>query len=145
MRPLPRFYLLIAVAVLGLGGYVLTRQILHPVPDVSVACISADFHDSEGSLQPSWAQVHLEACPHFEESSVNVWIDSPPEGTHQGGGVLGGTIPGDPRRWPEFLRLRWLSPETLRVEHSAAVHFEYRRDAAGDIRVLFVTVGAGSF
>jgi hypothetical protein len=145
VRPLPRFYLLLAVGVLGLGLYVLTRQIVHPLPDATIGCVSADFAESGGSPKPAWAQVHLRACPHFDESYVDVWVDAPIHDPHQGGWVLDGTIPGDPRRWPEFMRVRWLSAETLRVEHSPAMRFRSRSDTAGEIRVLFVTVGADSF
>lgn len=142
MIPLPRFYLVGAITTLCLGLFLLARQVVAPSPAVVTGCLTADFDSAEGSLRPRWAEVHLRACPHFDETTLELWIAAPINDPHdmigaEGGLIFSGSGPADPRRWPQYLRLNWLSRDTLQVDHTAEVHFLNRYDTVGTIHIVY--------
>jgi hypothetical protein len=143
MIPLPRIYLLGAITALGLGLLLLGRQVVAPVPAATTGCLTADFDSSEESLRPRWAEVHLRACPHFDETTLELWIAAPLDSETEGGLIFTGSGPADPRLWPQYLRLNWVSRDTLRIDHTAEVHFLDRNDTVGPIRILYGNLVAG--
>jgi hypothetical protein len=137
LKPLPRVYLAAALAALGLGAYVVGRQLVAPVPPAKSGCLETQFDSAVAGQRLPWARIQLFACPHFDETTLDLWIDAPFDSTDLGGLVFRGSGPRDPHRWPQYLRVRWLNEDSLLVEHTAEIHFLDRRDSAGAIRILY--------
>jgi hypothetical protein len=136
LKPLPRVYFLGAVLAIGLGIYVVARQIAVPLPPATSGCIEAEF-DSAGAHRPRWARIRLQACPHFDAAAITLWVDAPVDSAELGGLILSGSGPADPRRWPQYLRAHWLNQDSLLIEHSADLRFLERQNVVGRIRILY--------
>jgi hypothetical protein len=144
LKPLPRIYLALAIAAIGLGTFVVVRQAVAPVPPVTTGCLDARFEGAETGPGPAWATVVLSACPHFDETTLDLWIDSSLDSAAQGGLIFQGSGPGDPHRWPRYLRVRWLSKDSLLVEHTAEVRFLDRRVSVGSIHIRYAELAGTS-
>lgn len=142
MKPLPKVYLAAALAALGLGGYVVGRQVVAPVPPATSGCLETQFDSAVQGRRPPWARIQLIACPHFDETTLDLWIDAPFDSTELGGLVFRGSGPNDPHRWPQYLKVRWLSDDSLLVEHTPDIHFLDRRNSAGTIRILYAELAS---
>jgi hypothetical protein len=137
VKPLPRVYLAAALAALGLGAVAVGRQIVAPVPQAKSGCLETQFDSAVAGQRPPRARIQLFACPHFDETTLDLWIDAPFDSADLGGLIFRGSGPRDPHRWPQYLRVRWLNEDSLLVEHTTDIHFLDRRDSAGAIRILY--------
>jgi hypothetical protein len=137
ISPLPRVYLAGALAALGLGLYLLGRQAVSPQAAAATGCLTADFDSDGASPMPRWAELHLQACPHFDETTLYLSLAAPIRSGHQSGLIFSGTGPGDPRTWPRHIRVTWTSPQLLRVAYSREVRFLSRADSVGPVRIMY--------
>jgi hypothetical protein len=137
LNPLPKVYLLAAFAAFGLGAYLLGRQIMSPTPDATTGCLTTDFDSGGNSGTSGERELHLQACPHFDETTFYLWIDTRVDDTVGGGSVFSASGPSDPRAWPRYLRIRWNGPRELSVAHTRDIRFLSRVDSVQGVRVVY--------
>lgn len=137
LNPLPKAYLLAALAALGLGGYLLGKQVLSPTPDATTGCLTTDFDSGAPAPTHGWRALHLQACPHFDETALFLWMDTEVNDTGGGGAIFSATGPPDPHAWPRYLRIRWDGPETLSVAHTRDIRFLSRAASVQAVRIVY--------
>ena len=143
LNPLPKVYLLAALATVGLGAYLLGRQVIAPTPNATTGCLTTDF-DSGNVAVHGGSQLHLQACPHFDETTLYLWIETPVGDTTEGGSIFSASGPPDPHTWPRYLRIRWDGPGQLSVAHTREIRFLSRADTLGSVRIVYSKLDAPS-
>jgi hypothetical protein len=132
-----RLYLVPAVVVIGLGVTLIARRVLHP-PAIAEGCIEVELRAPDSLRAGPVGHLSLQVCPHFDETTLYLQLlaDSGLPGTD--GSIFSGTGPAGPRHWPQALRFRWLSADTVQVAYSGEVTFLYRRTSAGRLNVVYL-------
>ncbi len=144
LNPLPKIYLLAALATLGIGAYLLGRQVIAPTPDATTGCLTTDFDSGGSSATGGQKALHLQACPHFDETTLYLWMETPVGDTSGAGSIFSASGPSDPHTWPRYLRIRWVGPGELSVAHTGDIRFLSRADTVGSVRIVYSELDAPS-
>lgn len=134
--PLSRLYLIPAALAVALGlltvGAHLAQPTLPRLP--GMGCIVTRFPAPDSFTIPS-PYLELRACLHVSQTTLDLTLNEGPEGPSEF--IFVGSGPEDPRRWADFLTIRWLAPDTVEVAYSSRIQFLSRQNTAGGVRVRF--------
>ena len=144
LNPLPKVYLLAALATLGLGAYLFGRQVIAPTPDATTGCLTTDFDRGDNLATHGGRELHLQACPHFEETTLYLWMETPVGDSNGSGSIFSASGPPDPRSWPRYLRIRWDGPGKLSVAHTREIRFLSRADTVAAVRIVYIELDSPS-
>jgi hypothetical protein len=145
LTPLPRLYLVLAVLVLGLGADLVVIRLRRP-PAAAESCVDAELPAPDSLLVRPHMYFGLRACPHFDETTLELALyddgDAWPPGRHDYAFV--GTGPAGAHRWPQFLRVRWLSADSVEIAHSSEVTFLYQHARVGPLQLVYALLDSPS-
>ena len=132
-----RLYLIPAFAVIALGALALRAHLLQPsyLPGPGLGCVVTKIPGPDLRHEPA-AYLELQACPHINETILNLNLVTPEEGGPSG--IFTGTGPEDPHRWAESLSIHWLTDTRVEVSYGPEVTFFDRRESAGTVRFRYV-------
>lgn len=141
-RPLSRLYLVAAAAALTLGLVAAAVRIVRPPLADPGGCIEAEFVPPDNLHVPDSVHLLLRACPHISETTIDVALNPAFDHPERGGGVLSGSGPEGPGRWPEYLRIRWRSADTIEVSYTQALRLLSRARSAGPVGIVWLSLPA---
>jgi hypothetical protein len=134
---LSRLYLLLAGLAVLLGMVTIVAHLRQPsVPAFpGSGCIVTAFPGPDTLHSPS-PYLQLRACSHISETTFALDLysahDAPPIGLFEASG------PEDPRRWAQYLSVRWLASDTVEVGYDPDIRFLTRLGGSGGVQVRYV-------
>jgi hypothetical protein len=136
---LSRFYLIPALVVVVLGLLALRAHLQQPfyVAGPGLGCVVTTIPGPDTAHEPA-AYLELHACPHINETLLDLHLYTPEDGGPSG--IFSGSGPEDPHRWAESLTIRWLTPNSVEVAYGPDVTFLSRRKVAGPVRFHYAPV-----
>jgi hypothetical protein len=133
--PLSRLYLIAAALAAALGLLSLGAHLTQPrLPELpGMGCIVTQF-PSPGRTIPA-PYLELRSCLHVSQTTLDLALYQSSEGPIEY--IFSGSAPEDPRRWAEFLNVRWIGRDTVEVAYTPRIPFISRQDTAGTVRVRY--------
>jgi len=134
---LSRFYLLLAGLALVLGVATVVAHLRQPsVPALpGSGCIVTAFPGPDTLHSPS-PYLQLRACSHISETTFDLTFYSAHDESQIG--LFEASGPEDPRRWAQYLSVRWLAADSVEVGYDPAIHFLRRSESPGQVQVRYV-------
>jgi hypothetical protein len=139
---LSRLYLIPALAVAILGPLAVRAHLNQPhyLPGPGLGCVVTTI-PSPDTLHVPASFLELQACPHINETTLELRLHSP--NPDSSGYVFNGSGPEDPHRWAETLSIRWASNSLVHVRYEPDVTFLERHDTAGPVHIRYTSVPRG--
>ena len=136
---LSRLYLIPAATVAVLGLFAVRAHLQQPsyLSGPGLGCIVTVIPGPDTLHSPA-AYLELHACPHINETLLDLDLYTPEDGGPSS--IFSGSGPEDPHLWAESLSIRWVTDSTVEVAFSPDVSFLSKRGDAGLVRFHYTQV-----
>lgn len=134
---LSRFYLMLAGMAVLLGMVTIVAHLRQPsVPALpGSGCIVTVFPGPDTLHLPS-PYLQLRACSHISETTFDLELYSVQDASSIG--LFDASGPEDPRRWAQYLSVRWVASDTVEVGYDPEIRFLTRLKGPGGVQVRYV-------